>query len=196
MKAGKFTTAILFSSILFASCSKDKSISNTNPDTPIRATAAINKFNYISEWESGYSWTTSDSAGYKIYAHERNTPQLTSDIINNGAVLIWSKNFIDDNGQRITKPQLLPFHVLPALGRPAYDNFWYYMLNDSRITMKYRTNKYQYAGGDTYIPLPDTDVQFRYFLLSASDLSGAGYDQNTIRQLSYDQLADKFGVAY
>jgi hypothetical protein len=196
MKAGKFTIAILFCTTIFISCSKDKSISNDSQDNPVRSTATLDKFSYISDWEGGNSWTLSDSASYKIYLHEKNIPELTGSILANGAVLVWARNYAKDNGERMSKPQLLPIHVLPEQGRPAYDNYWYYLLNDSKITVKYRTNKYLYAGGSTFIPLPDSDVQLRYFVLSADDLAAAGYNQNTVRQLSYDQLVDKFGTGY
>jgi len=196
MKAGTFTTtAILIIASVFTSCSKDSSVTNDSlrQQTRTAATAtANNKVTYISEWESGYSWTTSDSAGYVVYRYDKSIPQMSSDIISNGAVLIFAKNYLDDNGVRVAKAQKLPFAVIPDFGRPAYNSYWYYLLSEGNASVKFRSNKYQYSNGP--VPLPDGSVQFRYFVLSSSDLSGVGQNQSSIQRLTYDEVVNLFGA--
>lgn len=197
MKAGKCTTAILIIVSVFASCSKDKTTLTDNASQQAKSSASATspgKATYISEWESGYSWNTSDSAGYKMYRYDKSISQLTADIINTGAVLMFAKNYPDDNGVRVTIAQKLPFSVIPEFGRPAYNSFWYYMLTAGNATVKFRSNKYQYANGPE--PLPDSNVQFRYIVLSASDLRLVGKTQSSIQNLNYDELVNLLGTGF
>lgn len=196
MKAGRFTTiAILIIASVFTSCSKDSSVTTDSLGQQARTgttATASNKVTYISEWESGYSWTTSDSAGYAIYRYDKSIPQMSSDVISSGAVLIFVNNYLDDNGVRVTKPQKFPFAVIPDFGRPAYNSYWYYMLSEGNASVKFRSNKFQYSNGP--VPLPDGSVQFRYFVLSSSDLSGVGQNQSSIQRLTYEEVANLFGA--
>lgn len=195
MKEWKFTTAILIIASVLGSCSKDSSVINESSNQQTRSGATITatgKITYISEWETGYTWNTSDSAGYVVYRHEKSIPQLTPEILSTGAVLIYVKNYLDDNGVRVSKAHKLPFAVLPEFGRPAYDNYWYYMLSEGNAAVKFRSNKYQYSNGP--VPLPDGSVQFRYFVLSSSDLSGVRHNQSSIQRLTYDELVNLFGA--
>lgn len=194
MKAGKFTTAILIVATVFASCTKEKSLEqNPSPanDGQLRTTTVSGKGTYISDWESGYNWNLTDSADYKVYWHDKAISEVNSDVMNSGAVIVFMRNYLDVNGNRVDRIQKLPYHVLPDIGRPGYDNQWYYMVSDNKVTVKFRTNK-----TEGYVPLPDGSVMFRYFVLTASDLSGAGYNQSTVQTATYSDLVTKFGAGF
>ena len=188
MKTWSSTIAISFAIILTA-CSKEKDILAENT----RTISTASKTNTIvSNWESGYSWSQMDSSGYQVYFHDRVSPELTSDILNGGAVLVWAKNVKADNGNLITKPMRLPFHVLPEFGRPAYDNYWYYTATAGNLKMEFRSNKYRFS--TDAVPVPDASVQSRYFFIPESELDKWGYDANSITHLTYEELVDLAGV--
>lgn len=188
MKKWSSTIAISFAVILTA-CSKEKDIIAEST----RTISTASKTNTtVSNWESGFSWSQMDSSGYKVYFHDRASAELTSDILNGGAVLVWAKNVKADDGSLITKPMKLPFHVLPEFGRPAYDNYWYYTTTTGNLKIEFRSSKFRFSTDP--VPAPDASVQSRYFFIPQSDLNKWGYDANSITHLTYEQLTDIVGI--
>jgi hypothetical protein len=191
MKTGKFTLLIL-AAATFAACSKDKTITEHASGSLRSATTSDKETHTITAWESGYGWTPGDSSNYRIQFHDRATPEITDDIITNGAVLVWAKNIPADDGSTITKPQILPLAVIPDLGRPAYNNYWYFKTTTGNVTVKFRTNKYMYTQEPA--PLPNSSVQFRYFIIPRAELDQYGYTQATISRLTYEELTNLLGT--
>jgi hypothetical protein len=190
MKTGKFTLAIAVAAMI-AACSKEDSIDSESSQTSPTVRAAANPVAIVTAWESGYSWNLSDSADYRVYSYNRAFPEISADIAANGAVLVYVKNYATVEGGRMDKPMLTPIHVLPAIGRPGYDQMWYRIVKQGNVEVKYRTNKHKYGGA---VELPDASVQFRYFIIPASELPKLGHTVATIGQLSYADLTQLLGA--
>jgi hypothetical protein len=185
MKLWKFTLPILFTAIY--SCTKDHNlISDQSAEAGQAATLVALKAgdSYVSAWESGANWTRSDSSEYAIFLSPKMVPAITSEVVSGGAVLVWARNLPTADGVW-EKPVLLPFYLLPDLGRPKYNEFYYYEKSNGTLTMKFRTNKGLY--GFTPTP-PPSDVQFRTFVLTPDMMQELKMDPVSITKLTYTQL--------
>lgn len=191
MKNVRFTLCIAVTA-LFLSCSKND-ISNENmvkalADTePNAASVSV-----ITGWEGGYSWQQSDSSDYRIFSFDRSLPGLNQDIIRNGAVLVFVKNIILEDDRRVNKPIRIPFHVLPSLGKPGYDQVWYHVNSPGHVKLKYRTNKHKYG---IAAEVPDQYVEARYFIISPNDLTRYKLTPASVSRLNYQQLISLLGAA-
>lgn len=186
----KFTLAILSVSLLTA-CDKNDTIQETS----------VSAFNAngteITGWESGYSWSRTDSADFIVFSTERPTPGLTQEVLSRGAVLVALKNVPYKADSLQTEPRLVPFSVIPYYGhdnqgRPAYDQHWYIMPRVGHITIKYRSNRHLFAA-EPVIP-PDSRVAARYFLLTEADLRRIGHTQSSILRVTYAELVKLLGT--
>lgn len=190
MKRGKFTFCILIVAACTA-CSKDKEIVESKSDVRV-GIAAVDEKSVITNWETTSTWDVGDSSNYAIYMRERSIPEITSNILATGAVLVWVKNIRSDEGGMISKPQQLPLAVIKQFGKPAYDNFWYQVIKPGDIKVKFRTNKSQYTQDP--VPIPDATTQLRYFILTKDDLMQKGHTPVSIARLTYEELTTLLGI--
>src|SRR4051812_34177530 len=114
MKKGMFPLFIIMVAACTA-CSRDKEIIENKTDVHI-GIAAVDEKSVITNWESASTWNVGDSSNYVVYLHDRAFPEITSNVIANGAVLVFVKNIRSDEGGMISKPQLLPLAVIKQLG--------------------------------------------------------------------------------
>jgi hypothetical protein len=184
-------------SILLFSCTKNDLISENSDDhNTIRPQASDNSV-YVSGWEKIPTWKYSDSAGYRIYYFNRETPQLTSEAINNGVVLTYSKvSTPDPEYQIFTKPIMLPFYFLPPHERPINAFYWYDMNTPgiTKVAYQIRSSKQDMPemGGGVSLP----EFQFRYFIISKAYLDSKGVDAKTVRHhYTYQQLLSFLGMS-
>src|SRR3954468_18881698 len=99
----KWITLLCSSAILFTACNKED-INNDKADESLRAQASVNGY-YASGWEQVPSWKRADSANFTVYYTERNTPELTRDVITNGLVVSYSKiKTTDPDYKMFSKP--------------------------------------------------------------------------------------------
>ena len=169
---------------------------NSEGDKTIRPQASDNSF-YASGWEKVPTWKYSDSAGYRTYYFHRETPQLTTDAINNGVVVTYSKvNATDPEYQIFTRPIMLPFYFMPPGERPMNAFYWYDM-NTAGLTkvgyqIKNTKDEMPEMGGGVSLP----DFQFRYFVISKAFLDNKGLDAKTVKYYyTYQQLVSLLGVS-
>ncbi|MGZ8544523.1 MAG: hypothetical protein ACXWV0_04465 [Flavisolibacter sp.] len=185
-------TLVISAAALFTSCTKDHEITNDgvvkgfNSDNPGVPAGPV-----ITSWERGNIWAVSDSLDYKVFAHNRSLPAVTKEVLKSGAVLVFVKNILYDDGRRVTKPLRVPFHVLPSFGRPGYDQAWYNINTVGNILVKYRTNKHKYG---IEAQLPDEQVMVRIFVLSPEDLIRLDKTPVSISRLTYQELTDLLGT--
>ncbi len=189
MKKWMFTLVIA-AGALFSSCTKDNDITN---DTLVKGldNGDTGAGPVVTNWERGNAWSVSDSLDYKVFAHNKNLPSVTSDVLQNGAVLVFVKNIQYDDGRRVSKPLRIPFHVLPSFGKPGYDQAWYHMNAVGKVTVKYRTNKHKYG---IEAQVPDEQVMVRIFVLSPEDLVRLDKTPVTISRMNYQELVDLLGT--
>ena len=166
MKKWSFTLAISLS-IIFFSCSKD----NVLEDDAMVASLSVSD-GVASNWEGGYTWSRADSADYIVFRHDRNMPELTSSILEKGAVLVALRNVPYKEDTLQTKPKLAPFSVIPYYGhdqqgRASCDQHWYIIPSTGKVIVKYRTNRHNFS--ELPVLPPDGRVEARYFLLTEND---------------------------
>lgn len=192
-----FTLAVIMAAVS-TGCTKNDVLPDINSEMNARASVtglASSNSTLITRWESGYDWATSDSSGFKIFSHVRSTPELTSEVMSTGALLIWLKDVPYDGRTLVEEPRLIPFGVIPYFGdtRPAYEQVWYSMEVPGKITVKYRTNRHQFVEGP--IIAPDRRVDAQYFILSAGDLNRIGHTRESIRRVTYGELLELLDMA-
>jgi hypothetical protein len=197
MKRKIFTT-VLSSAILRAACSKDEAgfIDDSNSvgissDGGGSSAPASNA--YASGWESPGNWTSTDSSNFKVFTFNRSFASITSDVLNNGVVMVWAKNFpVDPNLMDASKPQMMPFYLFPDNERPKYSEFWYSNASSGNITVKYRTNNSEVVNGNAG---PSQKVQYRYFVIPADVLEKKGLNRESVSRMSYQEIANTIGVS-
>lgn len=193
MKLRMFTLGIA-AALLLTACSKDKEEVSELQGEGGLTTRSTRSNAVVTGWESGYPWTISDSNNYIIYQHTRAFNELTNDLINGGgAVVVWVRNYKNDEGRIMEKPMPTPFAVLPPFGRPAYNNYWYHQVAPGNVTVKFRSNKAAYTSEP--VPAPDGTTQFRYFLIPKSDLDAWNQTASSVSTLTYTQLVQLAGVS-
>jgi hypothetical protein len=192
MKKWTYTLAFL-SVISLIACSKKHTLTEDEAVTSLNAQGEV-----ITSWESGYTWSQSDSADYIVFSHTRSMPEITSEILEKGVVLVALKNvpYKEDTLQK--EPKLVPFSVIPYYGhdqqgKPIYDQHWYIIPAVGSVTIKYRTNRHNFSE----LPLlpPDGRVEARYFILSEAQLKRLGHSQASIKDLTYKKLVGLLGTS-
>jgi hypothetical protein len=191
MKQWNLTLALICL-VLFSSCSKDKI---TEDDTMVASLSA--GMSLVTGWENGYSWEMSDSADYHVFSHERMMPELTSSILEKGAVLVALKNLPYKEDSLYTKPKLVPFSLIPYYGhdqqgKDIYDQHWYIIPSVGKIVIKYRTNRHNFS--ELPVIPPDGRLEARYFLFTDADLKRLGHTQKSIQQITYEDLIKLPGI--
>lgn len=182
-------TLILF----FTACTKQQTemLKDTGPG---RAAFAEPTPAFISSWEPISNWQTQDSGRFSVWIANRGTPQVTNDILQSGAVLVYARNYTNADGVLVNEPTQVPFAVYPEHGhpRPAYHEQWYYMASVGNIRIGYRTDKHQYV--QTQAIGPNSGVQFRYIVLPANEMSRLGQTSVSLSRMTYGQLIQLLGV--
>ena len=189
----RFIILAIPSLFILSSCSKEDVLE----DEAMVASLTVGE-NLVTGWENGYSWQKSDSAGYFVFSHNRNLPELTSSILEKGAVLVALKNVPYKEDSLQTKPKLVPFSVIPYYGhdqqgKPSCDQHWYIVPSVGNIMIKYRTNRHNFS--ELPVLPPDGRLEARYFLIPESELKRMGHTQKTIQQTNYETLVKLLGVA-
>jgi hypothetical protein len=187
---------LLSSLVLFFSCTKNDIVSeNADGQLTVRPHASDNSV-YVSGWEKIPTWKYSDSGAYRIYYFNRETPQLTSEAINNGVVVTYAKvNTGDPEYKIFTKPMMLPFYFLPPGERPINAFYWYDMNTPgiTKVAYQIRNTKEEIPAMGGGVSLPD--FQFRYFVISKTFLDAKGLDVKTVKyHYSYQQLVNLLGL--
>jgi hypothetical protein len=191
MKKRIFTMAATLT-LLITACTKQQSEQLTE-NSRSRA-AAAEPSTFISGWETVSNWSTQDSGRFKVWIANRNTPELTDDVMRTGAVLVYVRNYNDLNGNAVVTAARVPFALYPDhdIQRPAYHEQWYYTAAVSNIRFQYRTDKHQYVQGP--VTGPGSSVQYRVFVIPANDLTRIGQTPAGLSALSYNQVVQLFGT--
>ena len=189
MKIVIFTLSVILYAA-FISCSKND-ITEDSIVKGFASTEPAASVTVITGWEAGWPWNQSDSSDYKVFSVDRAVPSLNQDILRNGAVLVFIKNFMLEDDRRVNKPVRIPFHVLPSFGKPGYDQAWYHINTPGHIILKYRTNKHKFG---IEAEIPDQQVESRFFIISPSDLRKYNHSPASISRLTYQQLIDLLDV--
>jgi len=186
MKLKMFTLAFVV--LTAASCSKDDSMPGLSGTAALAAPGKENAMEktWASGWETYSEWNPSDSSRFRLFIHPRSIPEITPDIVNGGAVLVWAKNMRDVDGTLLAAPRQLPFSLEPGPGRPLYHEYYYHRILPGSVQLQYRTDKHQYILN--YVPQPPSAVQYRYIVVPAAELKRLGHTAVSILRLPYEEL--------
>jgi hypothetical protein len=199
MKRKIFTT-VLSTAILFAACTKDD-VGYDDMTASVNASgggdgsgpSTGSSTAFASSWESSASWSAADSSNFRIFTFNRSLPNVTSDVLANGVVMVWAKNLpMDPSFTNADKPMMMPFYLFPDNERPKYVEYYYYSANNGNITVKYRTNNQEMINGNGS---PSHKIEYRYFVITPDVLAKKGVTQSQVSQMNYQQLVTAFGVS-
>ncbi len=199
MKRKIFTT-VLSTAILFTACTKDDvgyddltTSVNASGDGQGSGPSTGSSTAYASSWESSASWSSTDSSNFRIFSFNRSLPNITSDVMANGVVMVWAKNLpMDPSFNNADKPMMMPFYLFPDNERPKYVEYYYNSINVGNITVKYRTNNHDMINGNGS---PSQKIEYRYFVITPDVLAKKGMTQAQVSQMNYQQLVTAFGVS-
>ena len=181
-------TALVFT--IIAACSKLDLDTRPSQQTSLTQTA-LQKEVYTSGWESIPAWTVDKNTGSTILSYSRNLPELNSDILEKGAVLVFVRNLWPEGiGDGETgKPLMMPFYFLPYFEKPDYTEEWNYTIkrNVINITLLIKGSKQPTQ--------PNKKVQLRYVVIPVEKLKAKKQTTQTVRKASYDEVVQMFDLA-
>lgn len=160
----KISKPALFGSMLFilASCSK----TDLQQSTPTQNTASISsKSSQVSSWKSISNWSGSQQQNLKQFSGTLLDSAITSDIVQKGLVLVYSKN-----GATV---QSLPFN--------SSNQSWFYHISAGSVKIE--------AIGDVSNLIQGQN--FRYIILNneqLNKLASQGKTKIDLMNLSHDSL--------
>jgi hypothetical protein len=185
------SATVLSAGLLFTSCSKD-ALDDTQTS---RSLGEIDEqpSSLASTWESAGSWSAKDSSGFRVFSFNRALPGVTSDIINNGVVKIWTKYAKMDATTGLSEsPAELPFFIYSENERPKFVEYWETQTTPGNVKVTYRTTDQVLIANNGN---PNAKVQFRYFVIPASELSSRNLTRDAVNAMTYQQLVNAFGVS-
>ncbi|RYY40720.1 MAG: hypothetical protein EOO08_06210 [Chitinophagaceae bacterium] len=205
MKRGLLTT--LSVALLFTACRKSEiqepaatattTDTTSFPATPPPAHPDRGQFSSISnssmtvtDWEPGTNWTrTNGDNGTLKYTLSRGFHQLTQSMIDNGAVLVFSKGYnFADNGNM---PAMgMPFYFYLPIERMNFPVYWDYLKKIGGVDVKLELKE----DAAPWFASGSSNVRMRYFVFSPQELQRRGLDTLTVRSLSYQQLVDMYNL--
>jgi hypothetical protein len=186
-------TAIALVFTIIAACSKldfqDRPQARVSPGVE----RSLQKEIFTSAWETIPTWTTTKLAGSTVFNYKHNTPELSSDFIKNGVLLVfarnlWSKDALKEFDEKDEKPLLMPFYFLPYFEKPDYTEEWSYAVTEKNIQLKLSVK----GGNEAH--KPGKNIQWRFIAIPLKKLQGRKQNSQSIRKLSYDELVQLFNL--
>ncbi|RYY88144.1 MAG: hypothetical protein EOO15_09835 [Chitinophagaceae bacterium] len=194
--------------LLFSACRKSEiqepQASNTTTDTtafpatpppahPERGLLnSINNSNLIvTDWEPGTEWTRARLDNNTLrYTMTRGFHELTQQMLDNGAVLVFSKgyNFVDPSGM---PPMGMPFYFYLPIERMNFPVYWEYIKKIGGVEIKLELKE----DAAPWFSSGNSNMRMRYFIFTPEELQRRGLDARTARSLSYQQLTTMYNLA-
>ena len=182
-------TALIFT--IIAACSKVDLKDNRQLSISSGAQQNLQKEIYSSEWQTIPTWTAKKLGGSTVFNYTHRTPELHSDLIKNGVVLVFARNLwpndaAKDFDDKTDKPLLMPFYFLPYFEKPDYTEEWTYIAADKNIELTLAVK-----GGDK-IRQPGKNIQWRFIAIPLKKLQEKKQNSQSVRKLSYDEVMQLF----
>jgi len=184
MKKLSFLSLCFSFALLFASCTKEVQPAQQDDASPVRIIS--------SNWVSASSMTWSDAAatpGVFVYA-SWNVPELTQDIVDNSAVLIFAKT------GAAKSERIFPARINGST--TASFDLYRSIAGEQSIELSHT----KYTDGTYTTPTANDNVSFRYILLknvppaNARIATGsvAGYNLEELKRMDYDSITSLLGI--
>lgn len=204
MKRGLFTTLSLL--LLATACRKadmdqpaDAAIVDSTefpatppPTHPERGlVSSINNNNVIvTDWEPANGWTRTIGDNQTLkYATSRGFHAITQSLIDNGAVLVFSKgyNFSDTSAMR---PMGMPFYFYLPIERMNFPVFWEYINKIGGVDVNLQMKN----DAAPWFDNGQGNIRLRYFVLSPQELQRRGWTPRSARSLTYNELTSTYSL--
>lgn len=193
MEGRLVVTALIFT--IIAACSKQEIHVNSLQRETIPQQAVVKPELYSSGWETVPAWNTESNTQSTSFFYTRYLPELKTDILNNGVVLVFARNVWEGNSSLKEfddvpeKPLLMPFYFLPYFEKPNYTQQWSYSASENKINISLVVR----GGEDAAVP--NKKIQLRFIVISEEVLKEKKQSIQTVRKLTYDQLVQTFNLA-
>jgi hypothetical protein len=176
MKRGIYTSvSALF---LFTACRKEEMAVSLTPPQSNQV--------FVSSWEPvvASKWKSIPSDGTATYAYTRETPQLTSGVMSDGLVAVYTKGY-SAGDMSLNKPMSLPF-LFYTSEQQAVPYSWEIVKGDRRIDVQVKMaipQQEQFMNGQA-------DVQFRYIVVPRDFILKNNLTTAEMSKLTYQQLSE------
>ena len=185
-------TALIFT--IIAACSKQEiHVNSLQKESTIKQTGEKPEV-YSSGWETVPAWNTESNTQSTSFFYTRQLPELKTDIINNGVVLVFARNLWDGNASLTEfddvpeKPLMMPFYFLPYFEKPDYTEKWDYKASENKINISMTVR-----GGDKIVP-PNKKLQLRFVVIAEKLLREKKQTAQALHKLSYEELIKTFNL--
>jgi hypothetical protein len=192
MEGRLVVTALIFT--IIAACSKQEiQVNSLQRETTIQQ-AGIKPEVYSTGWETVPQWNTVSSTHSTNFTYTRRLPELKTDIINNGVVLVFARNLWEGNpllkefDNVSEKPLMMPFYFLPYFEKPDYTEQWNYTISENKINISLTVK------GKGKAAPPDKKLQLRYVVIPEKLLREKKQTAQTVHKLSYEELVKTFNL--
>jgi hypothetical protein len=192
MEGRLVVTALIFT--IIAACSKQEIHVNSLQREAIPQQAGVKPELYSSGWETVPAWNTESNPQSTSFFYTRYLPELKTDIINNGVVLVFARNLWEGNSSLKEfddvpeKPLMMPFYFLPYFEKPDYTERWDYKASENKINISLTVR-----GGDK-IASPNKKLQLRFVVICEKLLREKKQTAQVLHKLSYGELIKTFNL--
>ena len=154
MNKHKFLIMGMTLALFAASCKKNDLQGDNTP----AAEAAVQ----TTEWKSAADWSSSKEEKYTSYSTSIQDKSITSDVVENGLVLVYAKYGND-------------VFSLPHQSKGAVNAFWHYQVSENTIAIDVDV----YSENATI----DNKQTFSYFIISADKIKSLETNGHTVSEL-------------
>jgi hypothetical protein len=175
MKSGIFTS--ISALVLFTACRKEEmAVSLQQPQNQV----------YVSGWEpvAVNQWRSIPTEGSATYAYTRDIPQLSSGVMSDGLVAVYTKGYTAGDVM-LGKPMSLPF-LFYTSEQQAVPFSWEIVKADKRIDVQVKMaipQQEQFMNGQS-------NVQFRYIVVPRDFILKNNLTPAEMSKLTYQQLSE------
>ena len=192
MEGRLVVTALIFT--IIAACSKQEIHVNSLQRETIPQQAVVKPELYSSGWETVPAWNTESNTQSTSFFYTRYLPELKTDILNNGVVLVFARNVWEGNSSLKEfddvpeKPLLMPFYFLPYFEKPDYTERWDYKASENKIDISLMVK------GKGKVAPPNKKLQLRYLVIPEKMLREKKQTAQSVHKLSYEELVKTFDL--
>jgi len=140
---------------------------------------------YLSEWEAVPAWQLTAVKGTLFATYTRQLPQISSDILDEGVVLLFARGYDFEAVSRgEEKPVGLPFYMTLSNESMPQPFAWSYEAKKGKVQVALSMQEALERGFQS----ARNDIRLRYFVLPSQFLQEHKLTPMAARNLSYNQL--------
>jgi hypothetical protein len=192
MEGRLVVTALIFT--IIAACSKGQIHVNSLQRELTVQQAGEKPGVYSTGWETVPAWNIESNPRSTSFFYTRRLPELKTDVINNGVVLVFARHLWDGNASlkefndAPEKPLMMPFYFLPYFEKPDYTEEWNYKASENKIDISLMVK------GKGKVAPPNKKLQLRYLVIPEKMLREKKQTAQSVHRLSYEEFVKTFNL--